>query len=174
MSAQESSGRQPKITQALRQQRLRAASDHGSMTVWAASLQGVQRVPLAACPPVPQRITPRTDTGRQAASGTPPPIGSWTLRAIARMAGRWSLQRFARSCSGRPPCRLSETVGVLGPTRGSAATSAILAIALHGPSVYGPVTVVATGVLFSHDPRGSAWMARLFRLPTQSRSPRRG
>ncbi len=51
-------------------------------------------------------------------------------RAIARMAGRWSLQRFARSCSGRPPCRPSETVGVLRPTRGSDATSAILAIAL--------------------------------------------
>ncbi len=46
------------------------------------------------------------------------------------MAGRWSLQRFACSCSDRPPCRPSETVGVLRPTRGSAATSAILAIAL--------------------------------------------
>ncbi len=46
------------------------------------------------------------------------------------MAGRWSLQRFVRSCSGRPPCRPLETVGVLRPTRGSAATSAILAIAL--------------------------------------------
>ncbi len=48
-------------------------------------LRRVQRVPLAACPPVPQQIAPYTDTGRQAASGTPPPIVSWTLSEPARL-----------------------------------------------------------------------------------------
>ena len=48
------------------------------MTLQAAMLRRAQRVPLAACPPVPQRIAPCTNTGRQAASGTPPPIVSCT------------------------------------------------------------------------------------------------
>jgi len=40
--------------------------------------RSVQRVPLAACPPVHRRTVPDTDTGRQAARGTPTPVRSRT------------------------------------------------------------------------------------------------